>query len=103
MRTGYGSPHQGMGTKKEQQMKTRISQTIKKRVAMLLVPFLMLGAITVAAHADKRAAEPNATLLVTGLEELQGSAVGPGGALFVTAPLAGSIWRVAPKTGAVMK
>src|SRR5258708_757829 len=46
-------------------------------------------------------AEPNATLLVSGLEELQGSAVGPGGALFVTAPLAGSIWRVDPKTGAV--
>jgi hypothetical protein len=40
-------------------------------------------------------------LLVTGLEELQGSAVGPGGALFVTAPLTGSIWRVDPKTGAV--
>jgi hypothetical protein len=39
--------------------------------------------------------------LVTGLEELQGSAVGPGGALFVTAPLTGSIWRVDPKTGAV--
>lgn len=68
---------------------------------MLLVPFLMVGALTVAAHADKRAAEPSATLLVTGLEELQGSTVGPGGALFVTAPLAGSIWRVDPKTGAV--
>jgi hypothetical protein len=40
-------------------------------------------------------------LLVTGLEELQGSAVGPGGDLFVTAPLTGSIWRVDPKTGAV--
>ena len=40
-------------------------------------------------------------LLVTGLKELQGSAVGPGGALFVTAPLTGSIWRVDPKTGAV--
>ena len=40
-------------------------------------------------------------LLVTGLEEFQGSAVGPGGALFVTAPLTGSIWRVDPKTGAV--
>jgi hypothetical protein len=45
--------------------------------------------------------EPTATLLVRGLNELQGSAVGPGGALFVTAPLAGSIWRVDPKTGAV--
>jgi glucose/arabinose dehydrogenase len=37
-----------------------------------------------------------AQVLVTGLEELQGSAVGPGGALFVTAPLTGSIWRVDP-------
>jgi sugar lactone lactonase YvrE len=44
---------------------------------------------------------PTATLLVTGLEELQGSTIGPGGALYVTAPLAGSIWRVNPKTGAV--
>ena len=42
-----------------------------------------------------------AQLLVTGLQELQGSAVGPGGALFVTAPLTGSIWRVDPTTGAV--
>ena len=41
-----------------------------------------------------------AQLLVTGLDELQGSAVGPGGALFVTAPLTGSIWRVDPTTGA---
>lgn len=39
-------------------------------------------------------------LLVTGLEELQGSTVGPDKALYVTAPLAGSIWRVDPKTGA---
>jgi hypothetical protein len=42
-----------------------------------------------------------AQLLVTGLGELQGSAVGPGGALFVTAPLTGSIWRVDPTTGAL--
>jgi len=42
-----------------------------------------------------------AQLLVTGFEEFQGSAVGPGGALFVTAPLTGSIWRVDPETGAV--
>jgi len=39
-------------------------------------------------------------LLVTGLEETQGSAVGPGGDLFVTATLTGSIWRIDPKTGA---
>ena len=39
-------------------------------------------------------------LLVTGLEELQGSTVGPDQALYVTAPLAGTIWRINPKTGA---
>ncbi|MBC7868174.1 MAG: hypothetical protein H7X88_11630, partial [Gloeobacteraceae cyanobacterium ES-bin-316] len=43
---------------------------------------------------------PTAQLLVTGLEELQGSTVGPDKALYVTAPLAGTIWRVNPKTGA---
>jgi hypothetical protein len=40
-------------------------------------------------------------LLATGFQELQGSTVGPGGALFVTAPLTGRIWRVDPKSGAV--
>ena len=39
--------------------------------------------------------------LVTGLEELQGSTIGPDKALYVTAPLAGTIWRIDPKTGAV--
>lgn len=38
--------------------------------------------------------------LVTGLKELQGSTVGPDKALYVTAPLDGTIWRVNPKTGA---
>lgn len=45
--------------------------------------------------------EATARLLVTGLDELQGSTVGPGGALFVTATLTGKIWRVNPKTGAL--
>ena len=45
--------------------------------------------------------EQTKTLLVTGLEELQGSTVGPGEALYVTAPLAGTIWRINPKTGAL--
>jgi hypothetical protein len=44
---------------------------------------------------------PTTHLLVTGLQELQGSAVGPGGALFVPAPLTGRIWRVDPNTGAL--
>jgi hypothetical protein len=60
---------------------------------------LILGSSPVAAKGPP--GEPTATLLVTGLEELQGSTIGPGGALFVTAPLTGSIWRVDPKTGAV--
>ena len=38
-------------------MKIRISQTIKKRLATLLVPFLMVGALTFPAHADNRAAK----------------------------------------------
>ncbi len=38
-------------------------------------------------------------LLVEGMGELQGSAVGPDGALYVTAPLSGEIWRVEPGTG----
>jgi len=38
-------------------MKTRISQTIKKRLAMLLIPFLMVGALTFPAHADNLAAK----------------------------------------------
>ena len=49
----------------------------------------------------KQAAVSAPQLLVTGFEELQGSTVGPGGALFVTAPLTGRIWRVDPETGAV--
>ncbi len=47
-------------------------------------------------HAIPRHAE----LLVSGFEELQGSTVGPDKALYVTAPLAGTIWRVNPRTGA---
>ena len=38
-------------------------------------------------------------LLASGMEELQGSTVGPGGALYVTATLTGSIWRIDPRTG----
>ncbi|HMG90046.1 MAG TPA: ScyD/ScyE family protein [Chryseolinea sp.] len=37
--------------------------------------------------------------LVTGLEELQGSTIGPSSDLYVTAPLTGSIWRVDRKSG----
>ena len=72
-------------------MKAMSSLMIVALAATVLAPSLTAGPNSV----------PNVTLLVTGLEELQGSAVGPGGALFVTAPLTGSIWRVDPTTGAV--
>ena len=53
-----------------------------------------------AANNSKGATQISA-LLVAGLEELQGSTVGPDEALYVTAPLAGSIWRINPETGAL--
>jgi hypothetical protein len=60
------------------------------------------SALTAADHpSPKVGAVATSQLLVTGFEEFQGSTVGPGGALFVTAPLTGSIWRVDPGTGAV--
>ena len=77
-----------------------LSRKLIVLVLLILMSFIGLSPSTAAA-AKAPPGEPNATLLVTGLEELQGSAVGPGGALFVTAPLTGSIWRVDPKTGAV--
>ena len=69
-------------------------------IALTLSLMLILASSTVAA-AEKPPAEPTATLLVTGLEELQGSAIGPGRELYVTAPLDGTIWRVDRKTGDV--
>jgi hypothetical protein len=69
-------------------------------IGLALNCVITLGSSPVAAAKDPPR-EPSATLLVTGLEELQESVIGPGGALFVTAPLTGSIWRVNPKTGAV--
>ena len=38
-------------------METRINNPIMKRLAMLLVPFLTVGALTVAAQADDRVAK----------------------------------------------
>src|SRR5437763_1919689 len=41
-------------------MKTRISNSITKRLAMLLIPVLSVGALTFAAQADQRAAKVQA-------------------------------------------
>ena len=44
-------------------------------------------------------ATPTPQPLVSGLNELQGSTVGPDGALYVTATLSGEIWRIDPESG----
>jgi hypothetical protein len=49
----------------------------------------------------ERTGAPTAHRLVTGLQRARGSAVGPGGALFVTEAAAGRIARVDPKNGTV--
>ena len=55
---------------------------------------------SLSAKAEHGQLQQTKILLVTGLEELQGSTVGPDEALYVTAPLAGTIWRINPKNGA---
>ena len=46
-------------------MKTQISSRIVKRLAMLVVPCLTMGALTVAAHADNLAAKVKGNGIVT--------------------------------------
>ena len=75
-------------------------RTQRRLLISAIAVIAIVTASTATASAVPPSGTPTATLLVTGLEELQGSAVGPGGALFVTAPLTGSIWRIDPKTGA---
>ena len=70
-------------------------------IGMALSCVILLGGGKAGAGKPPPSGGPSATLLVSGLEELQGSTIGPGGDLYVTAPLTGSIWRVDPKTGAV--
>jgi hypothetical protein len=53
------------------------------------------------AAAKTESKQPTAHRLVTGLDGGSGSAIGPGGALYVTERTAGRISRVDPKTGAV--
>jgi hypothetical protein len=53
----------------------------------------------VAAAAGIPSGEPTVTQLVAGLEGASGSAIGPGGALYVTEGAAGRISRIDPQTG----
>lgn len=61
---------------------------------------LAVDASSAASRIATEAASGVSTLFAGGFTELQGSAIGPGGALYVTAPLAGEIWRIDPTTGA---
>ena len=71
-----------------------------KRLVFVLALCVVLVLGSTAAATKSPTAAPAASLLTSGLNELQGSTVGPDGALYVTAPLDGMIWRVDPKTGA---
>jgi hypothetical protein len=73
----------------------------KRLVIVLALSIMLILGSSGVATAKSSHGEFKTTLLVTGMDELQGSTVGPGGALFVTAPLTGSIWRVDPQTGTV--
>ena len=61
---------------------------------------LILGAVPGAA-AKPPPGDPTATLLVAGLASGAGSAIGPGGALYVAENATGRIVRIDPRTGAV--
>jgi hypothetical protein len=68
----------------------------------LLLSFCFAMAVTGCKKSDFPHNGPGTPqLLVLGLKELQGSTIGPGKQLYVTAPLDGSIWRIDPKTGAL--
>jgi hypothetical protein len=54
-----------------------------------------------AVHATPKSGQPTAVLLATGLEGASGSAIGPGGALYVTEGAAGRVSRVDPRTGEI--
>jgi hypothetical protein len=66
------------------------------RIAACLVAILCIGA-----EARPRAAASDPYLLVSGLQGTSGSAVGPGGALYVTEAASGRILRVDPDSGDV--
>jgi hypothetical protein len=70
-------------------------------LALIIAVFAASAAYSgpVAAAAKIPSGEPSAVPLVTLQDGAYGSTIGPGGALYVTQPAAGKIWRVDPKTG----
>jgi hypothetical protein len=69
-------------------------------IGLALTCVLILGT-GAAAAAETPSRHPIAARLVTGLGGGSGSAIGPGGALYVTERAAGRISRVDPRTGAI--
>ncbi len=69
-------------------------------IGLALICVIILGS-SKAVAGKIPSGEPNAALLVTGLEGATGSTIGPGGALYVTEGAAGRISRVDPQTGEV--
>lgn len=69
---------------------------------VLILAGILVSMITpLTASAAPPVTEPTASLLVSGLQGTTGSAVGPGGDLYVTDAITGSILRVDPQTGEV--
>jgi len=73
-----------------------------QRTFLALLAALAAMAVPLAAGASPPAAQPGAPELLATLPggAASGSAIGPGGALFVPQPATGEIWRVDPKSGA---
>lgn len=67
---------------------------------IFVVLLLSAQAVSAAVKPGEVAQPAPAVLLASGLEGASGSAIGPGGFLYVTEPGAGQIWRVDPQTGA---
>jgi sugar lactone lactonase YvrE len=72
-----------------------------ERKLLLLAAALCAAATFSTAGASPPAARPSATLLATGLQGASGSALGPGGALYVAEGAAGRISRVDPQSGEI--
>jgi streptogramin lyase len=67
----------------------------------LLAAILIAMLVASSASAPAQSGSPSAVLLATGLEGGSGSAIGPGGALYVTEANTGRISRVDPLTGTI--
>ena len=71
-----------------------------RRILLVLGSALLLMLTPSAAYAHHPSSDPTPTRLVTGLGSGIGTTVGPDGALYVTAPFSGEVYRVDPRTGA---